>query len=1666
MPTTLKTGNISSALSRNGFKNVPNYLKEEISDFANEVMSTPTQYFESKPQRAVELGEFTGAVVPKGTRKEVVDVLRKNGVTVNYYEQGKTNKENEDNRRDAIEKLAERKKVMFRVADSQEELDNFVKDSKVKETVYHGTASQFDEFLLSKAKDEEGMRRGLGWGPDKFYFTDTEMSAQVAADYAEIQGKGDTPNVMRVKLNLTNPISGQEYTDKLRQYEEELGDRAEAVKQLDSELKAEGIDGIDDTNISGGIAVFSPDQILIEPKEDVKFRVEEERDKVETNPSEAQVEAGNYQKGHIKLDGFDISIENPRGSIRKGTNEKGEEWSAIMPNDYGYFRGTIGKDKDQIDVHLGPNLESDKVYVVDQINPETGAFDEHKVMMGFDNISDARNAYNEAYEEGWQGLGNITRTTKEGLKEWFKGDTKKPFAGKDKVMFQVAPKTDSEAFKKWFGDSKVVDNNGSPLVVYHGTASDFDVFSKEKMQDNFNQADLGFYFTNAPRPGSEFYYGSTASEYAENAQKYIYDEEKGSYKPREGANVMPVYLSIKKPLMINAEGWYSPNQAIDKQRNDIKRWLNEGDYDGVIAYNPDPVENNPERIYIVKNPSQIKSATGNVGTYNPMSDNIRFQVTSTNPEIQAMLDRLQAVQAMSESAAKVRGLEEEQRMAIGPAKKFLQDKLDLYKEAVAEGKKEAKDMISEVQKAITDYAKKALPLTEAGAKEISPILTLVKNAQTPEDIESAINRIDELAGLTTEKQERRKAVSKVNRLLKWMTGLKKSGTKRVGKFNYEDTTAFQELKDIEKEVSQLSRVTRSNKATAEEKAEADSKLDAMWNEINEKPDKNNLDEAILKLIELRRLGAKASSQLAQTVAEELEAIYSAAKEAKSEADIDAALTRKEEKEFVKQFLTGNDKALKDKPWFKRALTQLNTSVADIMGNWETLMTMIGGQKLRDRMSLMLNEAQMAVGRQETMDNVLNEAKDIYGAKTRTETLNTIHDLSAEDYELRQPNRKGEEGEGQPMKLSKLHLMDIYNAIKNEDVERDYYMAYGDITLAEDGSRDIEAQIMSGKKRIDALLNNLDPQDKAFADALQMELDKYYAPLNDIHIKLYNRDLPRVDNYWPSTAEREVDIDVLSQFFVDSRHPSATKERSSHRIPEPRDAFNKFTKHVDEAEWYTNMALPINDINKIFKDNNVKSLIEDARGKGFYKNINEAIANVGLMPPGKQQQSSKLTSWLNPLLNNWVASKIGATPSVPLKQLLSAVNYAENMPAEQWVGGFIKTMSNPKKAWQEMMEIPYLKTRLGDGYSEAVQRALNGDENVHRSRISNFHSAFKNLMTIGTRYGDIAAIVFGGKPYLDYLVDKKGLSQEEAVDKFLQDTLRSQQSPFSSTLSKMQNSKNPFFRAIFAFSNTPSQYMRKMFEANQNYRVVKQQFESGNATKEELNEAKKKAAKSHAIYGLVNTVTFTMAGSLINSMMRGSDPDDEIWKDIVNQLGQTYIGGLPVIKDLLGSFTRKSLGMPVYDNAQPFVEGLDEVVDAGIKLSKGDAKKPEKEYEKIAQGVATMLGVPYYNIKKDIKAIPPFRDKTVSETRIKEVDNKLKDLKTSRNNFEARMATDLKQAYSTAKSKATRLRKEGKVLQADMIDQLIEDSKLKLRENEYDKLGVELRMFKSRLEAIN
>lgn len=223
----------------------------------------------------------------------------------------------------------------------------------------------------------------------------------------------------------------------------------------------------------------------------------------ETEPTEAQKKAGNYKKGHLSFGGYDYTVETPKGVTRSGKDEQGKPWSVTMHDTYGYILGKIGVDGDHIDMFINDAADLDtfdgNVYVVDQVNPETGEFDEHKVMYGYPSEEAATEAYLANYSKGWKGLGKVTSVPKATFDKWLESSDRKtkPFADyamvqKEQAKFdrdvkEVKPENLTEAQKVAYDAvSTMLKKAGIPVKV----VSNEDIEKVAEAQDNLNLAML------------------------------------------------------------------------------------------------------------------------------------------------------------------------------------------------------------------------------------------------------------------------------------------------------------------------------------------------------------------------------------------------------------------------------------------------------------------------------------------------------------------------------------------------------------------------------------------------------------------------------------------------------------------------------------------------------------------------------------------------------------------------------------------------------------------------------------------------------------------------------------------------------------------------------------------------------------------------------------------------------------------------------------------------------------------------------------------------------------------------------------------------------------------------------------------------------------------------
>ena len=241
----------------------------------------------------------------------------------------------------------------------------------------------------------------------------------------------------------------------------------------------------------------------------------------ETEPTEAQKKAGNYKKGHLSFGGYNYTVETPKGVTRSGKDEQGKPWSVTMHDTYGYILGKIGVDGDHIDMFINDAADLDSfdgnVYVVDQVNPETGEFDEHKVMFGYPSEEAATEAYLANYSKDWKGLGKVTAVPKATFDKWLESSDRKtkPFA--DYVMIKKG------AHQDFISDMEYTYEND-----VHPSEED-----KPKMQ-KFAERLLDFHQDREDKPE----YGYTVLSSNINGDKLYPSEKKwfGTKKYRQGVS--------------------------------------------------------------------------------------------------------------------------------------------------------------------------------------------------------------------------------------------------------------------------------------------------------------------------------------------------------------------------------------------------------------------------------------------------------------------------------------------------------------------------------------------------------------------------------------------------------------------------------------------------------------------------------------------------------------------------------------------------------------------------------------------------------------------------------------------------------------------------------------------------------------------------------------------------------------------------------------------------------------------------------------------------------------------------------------------------------------------------------------------------------------------------
>jgi hypothetical protein len=286
-------------------------------------------------------------------------------------------------------------------------------------------------------------------------------------------------------------------------------------------------------------------------------KIAAEAKKVEAEPSPAQIEAGNYKKGHVEVQGIPVTIETAANMMRRGTDPNGRAWESRMPagTHYGEIKRTGGADGDKVDVFLGPHPQSDFVLVMDQVDPFTKEFDEHKTFVGYRNVREAVEAYVKTHEsQGPERIGALTPMTVKEFKEWLKTDTTKP---KDDLEIAKEARDDMSATRGWDNTPPGVElsnediRKNGPVIPHSNGIRSTESFSATEALDRFAKPD-----STKGLPGSLYPLLKNALKralkFSDTSVHFVTDEDFAKLRGGEAGSAIAFYDSAKNQVIVRS----------------------------------------------------------------------------------------------------------------------------------------------------------------------------------------------------------------------------------------------------------------------------------------------------------------------------------------------------------------------------------------------------------------------------------------------------------------------------------------------------------------------------------------------------------------------------------------------------------------------------------------------------------------------------------------------------------------------------------------------------------------------------------------------------------------------------------------------------------------------------------------------------------------------------------------------------------------------------------------------------------------------------------------------------------------------------------------------------------------------------------------------------------
>lgn len=768
------------------------------------------------------------------------------------------------------------------------------------------------------------------------------------------------------------------------------------------------------------------------------------------------------------------------------------------------------------------------------------------------------------------------------------------------------------------------------------------------------------------------------------------------------------------------------------------------------------------------------------------------------------------------------------------------------------------------------------------------LYALIKNTDSVFKAKEALRKINGYIIQDIENKQKLLLHKEIQKQIKVSSRLIKTSGIKKGKFDWQTNTIFQELKELNrlKKNDALKEYIELIQASPENIAAGEVRENFKDTQLSMREFKNDFGENLKrKFMEYRANDVQHGNvSLMRSVLEDLMALKFEGIRAKSEAELAKKLEKQSYENNLIEILEENDNFTKfGAKWIEETKT---------LANWESLLNAIFDKETAEKYSLLFEESSAEVYARQKVTKLYDAVRRIYNLKKADDDKGFIKMtkgvmLKAIDYDQAQQiidlfksfedekynytsytfdaNSRGKFIETQA-ELSKANIMMYYGWSLNSQLKQRLMTEFCPMEDAE-----------NQEKFLDEMFSILTEQDKEAMFAMIDLCDEIYQDTNEIYIRQFGLSLPYTENYLPSKAERIMsEVDMLHENIVRSSNPNFIKQRANCKFIQMAKItpMEVILPHINKSSNYVAVSERVTFLNKLFKTNILKNKMIEVYGQKdgkelYYTLLNQLSASTYTT---NAQGLSLAKDLVNNVSSSIIPASIGGSAKVMFGQLLSVVNYAENMPPGEWAKGFAKALVKPKETVKYMLEnVPYLEARIASNSQNEVIASITNEADKYRS--------IKNFFTMNTRWGDVYAIALGGKPFYDFLLAKarkEGQTEEqakamaaEALKQFIIHTLRTQQAGVPSSTSQWQKDQSRHFltRIFFAFRNTEIQFERKVVDANL-------QLKRGDISA-------KQWFKTVFIYKIMNPIMFTSFLTnlgllrLSRALFLGDDPEDEL-----------------------------------------------------------------------------------------------------------------------------------------------------------------------------------------------